>query len=373
MDLRTQLHDALWVRVLFTIALLTGVLWVQMDHHGVVASELLLGVGVVALVNLPMYIVERRLPTRTTVATIVVSDLVLVTAGVIFAGGTLSAEGIFYVWPIVFSAVFLRRVGAVRRGGSASVAYVAVWELQHVGWLEVSALVAEIQVPPNWMLITVCLHVAAFMLVALLSGRLAHALIGSSAQLSRAKVDTDEQLRRMQATNEQLRVMSESSRVFLRYQDVAGLIPDALAQIAGATGVAPASRSSSTTTAATSRSGRSPAASAPMPPGATRSSASSTSPAPARSATRRSRTRRWDACSRPWRRTATADSSPRLWRPSTSFSVWCACCAVPTRSSPRRPCPRSARCATRWPWSCATSSTTRNWRARTRSSRTSTR
>ena len=106
-----------------------------------------------------------------------------------------------------------------------------------MGWLDVSALVAEIQVPPNWMLITVFLHVAAFMLVALLSGRLAQALVGSTAQLSGAQADTEAQLRRMQATNEQLRVMSESSRMFLRHQEVTGLIPDALAQIAGATGV----------------------------------------------------------------------------------------------------------------------------------------
>ena len=104
MDLRSQLHDAMWVRVLFTIALLTGVLWVQIDDHGMMAAEVLLGVAVVVLVNLPMYIVERRLPTRTAAAIIVASDLVLVTAGVIFAGGTLSAEGVFYVWPIVFSA-----------------------------------------------------------------------------------------------------------------------------------------------------------------------------------------------------------------------------------------------------------------------------
>ena len=237
MDLRQQLHDAMWVRVLFTIALLTGVLWVQIDHHGLVAGEMLLGVGIVALVNLPMYIVERRLPTRSAAAIIVVCDLALVTAAVIFAGGALSAEGIFYVWPIVFSAVFLAAWAPYAVAAAASIAYVTVWELQHVGWLEVSALVAEVQVPPNWMLITVFLHVAAFMLVALLSGRLAHALIGSTEQLSRAKVDTDEQLRRLQATNEQLRVMSESSRVLLRYQDVAGLVPDALAQIAEATGV----------------------------------------------------------------------------------------------------------------------------------------
>ena len=237
MDLRQQLHDALWVRVLFTIALLTGVLWVQIDDHGLVASEALLGVAVVALVNLPSYIVERRLATRTTAAIIVVSDLALVTAGVVFAGGALSAEGIFFVWPIVFSAVFLPAWAPYAAAGGASVAYVVVWELQHIGWLRVSALVAEIQVPPNWMLITVFLHVAAFMLVALLSGRLAQALIGSSAQLSGAKADTEEQLRRMQATNEQLRLMSESSRVFLRHQDVTGLIPDALGHVTGATGV----------------------------------------------------------------------------------------------------------------------------------------
>ncbi len=220
MDLRQQLHDAMWVRVLFTLALLTGVLWVQIDHHGVVIGEVLVGVAIVALVNLPMYIVERRLPTRTAAAIIVVSDLALVTVAVIFAGGALSAVGIFYVWPIVLSAVFLPAWAPYAAAGAASAAYVAVWELQHVGWLDVSALVAEIQVPPNWMLITVFLHVAAFMLVALLSGRLAQALIGSTAQLTGAKADTEEQLRRMQATNEQLRAMSESSRVFLRHQDV---------------------------------------------------------------------------------------------------------------------------------------------------------
>jgi signal transduction histidine kinase len=237
MDLRQQLHDAMWVRVLFTLALLTGVLWVQIDHHGVVMAEVLIGIGVVALVNLPMYIVERRLPTRTAATIIVVSDLVLVTAAVIFAGGTLSAVGIFYVWPIVLSAVFLPAWAPYATAGAASAAYITVWEFQHLGWLHVSALVAEIQVPPNWMLITVFLHVAAFMLVALLSGRLAQALIGSTAQLSGAKADTEAQLRRMQATNEQLRVMSESSRVFLRHQEVTALVPEALAQIAGATGV----------------------------------------------------------------------------------------------------------------------------------------
>ena len=87
------------------------------------------------------------------------------------------------------------------------------------------------------MLITVCLHIAAFLLIALLAGRLATALMRTTVQLSTAKADTDEQLRRMQATNEQLRVMSESSRVFLRHQDVDALMPEALTQIVGASGI----------------------------------------------------------------------------------------------------------------------------------------
>jgi signal transduction histidine kinase len=237
MDLREQLHDIMWVRVLFTLALLTGVLWVQMDDHGFVAGQALVGAAVVALANLPMYIVERRLPARAAAAIMVATDLTLVTVGVIFAGGSLSAEGIFYVWPIVFSAVFLPAWAPYAAAGVAGAASLTVWILQHTGVLAVSATVHEIHVPPNWMLITVFLHVAAFMLVALLSGRLAQALIASSAQLSNAKASTEEQLQRMQTTNEQLRVMGESSRAFLRHQDVAGLMPDALAQMAGATGV----------------------------------------------------------------------------------------------------------------------------------------
>ncbi len=237
MDLRRQLHDAMWMRVLFTVALLVGVLWVQMDDHGLVGAEILVGLGIVAVANLPAYIMEQRLSTRIAAAIIVAADLVLVTAGVVFAGGALSAEGIFYVWPIVFSAVFLPVWAPYAAAGVASVAYVTVWELQHVGWLDVSALVDEIQVPPNWMLITVFLHVAAFMLVALLSGRLAQALIGGSQQLSSAKTHMEEQLRRMRVTNDQLLLLSDSSRVFLRHQDLDGLIPDALAQIAGATAV----------------------------------------------------------------------------------------------------------------------------------------
>ena len=61
----------------------------------------------------------------------------------IFAGGALSAEGVFYVWPIVFSAVLLPAWAPYLAAVAASVAYAVVWELQHAGWLSVSALVDD--------------------------------------------------------------------------------------------------------------------------------------------------------------------------------------------------------------------------------------
>ena len=73
-------------------------------------------------------------------------------------------------------------------------------------------MVAEIQAPPNWMLISTCLHVAAFLLVALLAGRLATALVRTTVQLGGAKADAEAQLVRMRAVNEQLRVMTSLSR-----------------------------------------------------------------------------------------------------------------------------------------------------------------
>ena len=93
MDLRQQLHDAMWVRVLFTLALLTGVLWVQIDHHGVVAGELAASASAswrssTSRCTSSSGGSRRARPPRI----IVVVDLALVTAAIVFAGGALSAE-----------------------------------------------------------------------------------------------------------------------------------------------------------------------------------------------------------------------------------------------------------------------------------------
>ena len=237
MDLRRQLHDVLYARVLFTLAVFTAVLWVQVEDHGATALELGVFVGIVAAVNVPFFVLERWVATRTLATATVIVDIALVTAGIVYSGGALSPTAVFYVWPIVFSSVFLPAWVPYAAAVASSAAYAMIALMQREDLIDVTAIVTVKGVPATWTLITVSLHASAYLLIALLAGRLAQALMRSTVQLTGAKADTEEQLRRMQATNEQLRVMSESSRVFLRHQEVAGLIPDALAQIAVATGV----------------------------------------------------------------------------------------------------------------------------------------
>ena len=194
--------------------------------------------------------------------------------------------------------------------------------------------------PPNWMLITVFLHIAAFMLVALLSGRLAQALIGSSAEAAGAKADTEEQLRRMQATNEQLRVMSESSRAFLRHQDVSGLVPEALRADLGGDGLARRLRAHPQPQLRRLRGARRRSAASPRTRSvATRSSASWTS--------RSAGAQRYESVTDPQvGRAAQGHGEGRVprvprgarSRPSTRCWAWSACCTAPARRCPRPPC-----------------------------------
>ncbi len=233
MDLRKQLHGVLWVRVPFLLALLVAVLWVQIDDHGFVPLELGLGVAAFLLACVPFFLIEDRVPPRTLAAVLVALDLGLVTLAVIFAGGALSAVPLFYVWSIVLASVFLPSWAPFAAAAAAGGAYAAIWRLQDAGVLKPPSLVAQVAVPPNWMLIVFL----AFLLIALLSGRLANALMRSTTLLSGAKAQTEAQLARVEAANQQLRIMSESSRVFLRHHDVESLMPEALEQMAGASGV----------------------------------------------------------------------------------------------------------------------------------------
>ena len=236
MDLARQLKDVLFTRLLFTVAVVTAVLWTQADQDRASSAGFAIALGVAAAATLPFFLVARHAQARSVAAVMVVGDIAVVTAGVVFSGGALSAVSVFYVWPIVLASVFLPAWVPYAAAVVSGSAYAGVWVLQRADSLGVTTVKAAHE-SQSWMLLVVCLHVAAFLLVALLAGRLATTLVRNAAQLGATKGDLEGQLRASTLANERLRVMNESSRVFMRHQHVDDLAPDILRHIAGAAGL----------------------------------------------------------------------------------------------------------------------------------------
>ena len=197
----------------------------------------------------PVLLRHRSAETRGVAGAIVTVDLALVTAATIFSGGALSATAIFYVWPIVFAAL-PTRLGALRRRGRRRGRLRRRVGAADAGLLSATTPGAQVAAPSAWCSSRYACTWRPFFSIALLAGRLATALVRSTAQLGTAKADTEAQLLRMRAANEQLRAMGESSRVFLRYQDVDELMPKAIATWRAWWAGAPVLPWSTTTTAA---------------------------------------------------------------------------------------------------------------------------
>ena len=236
MDLARQLNDVLFARLLFVLAIVTAVLWTQVDQNGATGVAFAVALGLAAVATIPFFIFAHHAEARSVAAVMVVVDIAIVTAGVVYSGGALSAVSVFYVWPIVLASVFLPAWVPYAAAVASGAAYASVWALQRNGSLGVATVEAA-DASQSWMLLVVCLHAAAFLLVALLAGRLATTLVRSTAQLGAAKADLEGQLRTSTLANERLRLMNESSRVFMRHQRIDDLAPDVLRHIAGAAGL----------------------------------------------------------------------------------------------------------------------------------------
>lgn len=222
--------------MLFTLVLLTAVLWVQIDDHGAVMLELVAAVAVAAAATVPFFVAAPRVGRRDLAAAMVVVDLAVVTAVVVFSGEAFAAAGVFYVWPIILAAMLLPEWTPYAAAIAASALYGGVWAAREAALLPASALLT-VPADSDWQPVALSLTIAAFLLVALLAGRLATVLQRGAADLAAARDDAESRLHSVRMGNEQLKAMSESSRVFLRHQDVDDLMPDALQLLAQATGL----------------------------------------------------------------------------------------------------------------------------------------
>jgi signal transduction histidine kinase len=233
-NLHRQLRDVLLVRVLFTLAVLSVVLWIRIDQEGLRAAELIVALVVAVAANLPFFVFATRVRPAVLVTVMMSVDFALVTAAALISD-VFPGVAIFYVWPIVLAGLFLPAWGAYLAAVGASGAYALLW-LWLVDAVRGLPIDPAAKLHASRGLFSLVAHVTAYLLVALLMGRIAAALGRTARELTSAKAGTEEQLRRLRATNEQLTAMGESSRAFLRHQDVDGLMPEALRLIAAAGG-----------------------------------------------------------------------------------------------------------------------------------------
>jgi two-component system sensor histidine kinase PilS (NtrC family) len=92
-------------------------------------------------------------------------DLGLVTALVLFSGGSESVFTFLYMVVPVYAAVLLSGRGAMFCAGAAGVAYAAVLVAEHSGWLGLSATVPDAVLAMRWVV-----HTGALLVVATLAG-----------------------------------------------------------------------------------------------------------------------------------------------------------------------------------------------------------
>ncbi len=236
MNLRRQLADVIIVRLLLTLAAASLVLAAHGRAHGFSAAELIAAVAVLLVVNLPF--LARRHPgdTRLTCIAMVVVDLAAATVAVVCAGGALSATPILYVWPVAVAALLVGPVASYAVAAAAGTLYVGVWQLQANGVLTNATTVTGGAAAHDLVPVTAGVAVAGYLCLAMLTARRTRALVASREEAEQAAAAAGQQLARLRVANEQVRAMGESSRVFLRYQQLDKLMPNALAHVTSVVG-----------------------------------------------------------------------------------------------------------------------------------------
>lgn len=231
MDLRRQLRNVIIARLLFSLTTLATVLWLYFSNGGFQASALALAGGAFILVNAPFPWLIRKRSTRAVSIGVVIVDVLFVTIAIFFGGGVVSPVAIFYVWPIIIASVLLPPVAAYLSVATCSVLYAGLWALQSGAHLTNTSTIATNLLPAHWANQQVSIYLAVFLLLAFLTASLAHAIFAANQRLAATKAELEAQLSKMATVNEQLRAVGESSRVFLRYQELDELLSHALVNL----------------------------------------------------------------------------------------------------------------------------------------------
>ena len=236
MNLRMQLADVIIVRLLLTVAAACLVLAAHFRAHGFSLAELIAVAAVLLLVNLFLLLRRRHGDRRLMCAAMVAMDLAAATAAVAYAGGVLSATPVLYVWPIVAAALLLGPLASYAAAAGAGALYLGIWQLQANGMLTNPTTVVGGPAAHDLVPVTAGVAIVVFSSLAILTARRTRALVTERDEAELATSAADSELARLRVANEQVRAVGESSRVFLRYQQLDKLMPNALAHVASVVG-----------------------------------------------------------------------------------------------------------------------------------------
>lgn len=190
----------------------------------------------VALSNIPFFILSMRGERHLVAWAMVVIDTALVTYLVHYTSGVQSAVSIFYLWPIIASSLLLGTRASYLTAGLSAALYLGLAVAEAGGW-QPRDLLASRGVSAVEGLDAVMVRVSGFLLIALLSGMLSNALLRANAQLTEAKSLLERELQRVQSVNKRLTLLDEVGRILGRIQDLDILLPRALVRVAGFMGV----------------------------------------------------------------------------------------------------------------------------------------
>ncbi|MHB9149019.1 MAG: sensor histidine kinase [Thermoleophilia bacterium] len=232
-----QLDDLLIARSILSGSLaLASVLFAQSGVDGGVRWWISLSMVLVALTNVPFFLLSARGDREIVAWVMVFVDACLITLLVHNTSGAQSAVSVFYLWPIIAASLLLGARAGYLTSGLAAVLYLGLAVAEAGGW-EPRNLLAGPGLSAVEGLDAVLMRVSAFLLMALLAGMLSNALLDSNARLTQAKTDLERELSRMQQLNRRLTILDEVGRILGRIQDLETLLPRALGRIADFLGV----------------------------------------------------------------------------------------------------------------------------------------
>ncbi len=185
----------------------------------------------VALSNIPFFILSSRGNRRSVSWAMVFVDAFLVTFLVHNTSGAQSAVSVFYLWPIISASLLLGARASYLTAAFTVALYLGLAVAEAGGW-EPRNLMESRGLSAVEGIDAVLVRISAFLLIALLSGMLSNALLNSNAQLALAKSDLERELRRVQQANRRLTLLDEVGRILGRIQELEMLLPRALGRVA---------------------------------------------------------------------------------------------------------------------------------------------